>query len=200
METVLTFFEGTGFASFSFTLPPSNSNSEPSTQETTSHKAVPVSLGICMDLNPNTNVEGYTGWPPEAGPYELADHSLRKNSRILILLNNWLDPDADQDEDGAVEGEDIAREMEDDPEPAWSTLEYWGARLRPLWVVDKHRRKGSDESIYSDGTASSDENKGVDNNSIVEDKPPHETIVVVCNRTGRENGKRCTTKAQHSMY
>ncbi len=61
--------------------------------------------------------------------------------------------------------------LDPDPEaddgPSWSTLRYWAARLRPLWFNDQEGN-----STPPQGT--SDE----------------ATTVVVCNRTGEENGER----------
>ncbi|KAJ3546459.1 hypothetical protein NMY22_g2049 [Coprinellus aureogranulatus] len=111
-----------------------------------------MSLGICMDLN--TLPEN--SWTSlEDGPYELAEYAVQKNSKLLILLNNWLhssEPPSPQD----------------DGKHDWNTLEYWAMRLRPLWAKNE---KGS-----SSGTSDSERSK------------EQETIVVVCNRSGVENG------------
>ncbi|KAF9516493.1 hypothetical protein BS47DRAFT_1315323 [Hydnum rufescens UP504] len=71
-----------------------------------------LSLGICMDLNPNPPHL----WASSAGPFELADFSRNQNCRLLILLCNWLDSKVD-------------------PETSWDicTINHWIARLRPLW-------------------------------------------------------------------
>ena len=106
-----------------------------------------------MDLNPQPP----TLWTLATGPYEIADHCLATKSRLLILLNSWLDsendPDAKQD---------------------WHTLNYWAARLRPLWQRNEAECSGEDEEEFADD----DEDEG----------DGEETIVVVCNRTGQENG------------
>lgn len=105
-----------------------------------------LSLGICMDLNPDRLA---TAWSLEDGPYEVADHCVRTKTNVLLLLNSWLlSPQA-------------STPVEDDDND-WDTLEYWAARLRPLWVEDP----GRDLSLE-----------------------PRETVVVVCNRSGEENGK-----------
>ncbi|KAF4617420.1 hypothetical protein D9613_006193 [Agrocybe pediades] len=87
-----------------------------------------LSLGICMDLNPQI-----PEWTSEGGPFEIADYCLEKKSNVLILLNAWLDSRKEPDE-----------------ERDWSTLNYWAVRTRPLWMDG---RDGSDTS-YSEGSAS----------------------------------------------
>ncbi|KAJ3565768.1 hypothetical protein NP233_g7434 [Leucocoprinus birnbaumii] len=68
-----------------------------------------------------------------------------------------------QFETGPYELADYYPDREPDDEPSWSTLQYWAVRLRPLW----------------DGTyASNNEPAG----------KTKTTTVVVCNRTGEENG------------
>ncbi|XP_006462838.1 hypothetical protein AGABI2DRAFT_71992, partial [Agaricus bisporus var. bisporus H97] len=116
---------GSGFTSFK--LPPPINN---------------LTLAICMDLNPFTD-----GWRSDAGPYELADYCQTSKTNLLVLLNAWLDPG-----------------IEDDDEPSWKTLEYWVARLRPLWSKCK------------------------DSPDKDEHDPNKYTTFVVCNRTGEENG------------
>ncbi|KZT11849.1 carbon-nitrogen hydrolase [Laetiporus sulphureus 93-53] len=117
---------GTGFATFSLPKPLNN-----------------VSMGICMDLNPQQSVK----WSIE-GPYEIADHCISKRSNLLILLNAWLDSGSKADE-----------------QKDWYTLQYWASRLKPLWA-------GSPLSIEG-----------------VQGTPADETIVIICNRCGEENGK-----------
>ncbi|KXN82788.1 Protein N-terminal amidase, partial [Leucoagaricus sp. SymC.cos] len=118
---------GSGFTTFSLP-PPLNS----------------VTLAICMDLNPFPP----TDWRLETGPYELADYCHGQNTDVLVLLNAWLDPDSEPDD-----------------EPSWSTLQYWAARLRPLW----HRMSENDDKVHmSHGEKT--------------------TTVVICNRSGEENG------------
>ncbi|KAK7690121.1 hypothetical protein QCA50_006770 [Cerrena zonata] len=105
-----------------------------------------VCLGICMDLN----TQPPAVWSYDYGPYEMADHCIQQNANVLILLNAWLDskqePEKDRD---------------------WSTLEYWAARLRPLWSE-------SDDGFSKEGQSSLNE--------------PKKTNVIICNRTGEENG------------
>jgi protein N-terminal amidase len=106
-----------------------------------------VTLGICMDLNPQA-----PAWTLEGGPYELADHCLRTDSRVLLLLNAWLDSRADPAD-----------------EQDWQTLNYWAARLRPLWTArgtSEHEQSRAEHGEGADGT-----------------------VVVVCNRSGEEDGQ-----------
>ena len=131
---------GTGFATFD--LPPPLPR---------------VSVGICMDLN---TLPENTWTSLEDGPYELASHALEHESKVLILLNNWLlssEPPA-EDDDGKHD---------------WNTLQYWATRLRPLWSNDTSKKPPS-----------------VAANDGKEEGEGEETIVVVCNRSGTENGKR----------
>jgi protein N-terminal amidase len=93
-----------------------------------------------MDLNPFPPAD----WRGADGPYELASHAWSTRTDVLVLLNAWLDS-----------GHDPA-DVHD-----WHTLNYWAARLRPLWDIDT-------------------ENTGA----------PKQTLVVICNRTGTENGNQ----------
>ena len=88
-------FVGTGFVTFNLPAPLNT-----------------VSLGICMDLNPQPPAV----WTLEDGPYEIADYCRVNGTDLLILLNAWLDSGIDEDT------------AED-----WHTLNYWASRLRPLW-------------------------------------------------------------------
>jgi protein N-terminal amidase len=118
-----------------------------------------------MDLNPQPPAD----WKSAEGPYELADHCLETNTDVLILLNSWLDSAKLDD------GDRIAEEVGDGEEANdsdWDTLNYWAARLWPLW---RKQRVAS-------------EAKGEDGIEQEEEKYGHETIVVACNRTGEENG------------
>ncbi|KAL1742339.1 carbon-nitrogen hydrolase [Schizophyllum fasciatum] len=107
-----------------------------------------MTLGICMDLN----AQPPAIWTLEEGPYEIAEHARAHRSHLLVLLNNWLDS-----------GEE--------PEEAtdWHTLNFWAARLRPLW----QKENGMD--TVGDGNSDAEEGQ--------------RTVVVICNRTGTENGK-----------
>lgn len=110
-----------------------------------------MSLGICMDLNPQI-----PDWTSAEGPYELADYAISNKANVLLLLNAWLDS-----------GEEL-----DEPHD-WHTLNYWAARTRPLWTDGK-------------GDASSDEEDRKPDSETTE--TGDETIVVICNRAGEENG------------
>jgi len=96
----------------------------------------------------------------EKGPYELADYTLKEKTKLLVLLNAWL-----------LSSE--PRQI-DDEKHDWNTLQYWADRLRPLWA-----KAGSPPpaSGVSQDTANTNE-----------DAQQDETIVVVCNRSGTENG------------
>lgn len=132
-----------------------------------------------MDLNPQPPAL----WTSSEGPYELADYCIRNKTRLLILINAWIDSGA-QDE-GGIEDDG---EGDDENNHDWQTLRYWSARLRPLWKRDG-RRRGSMDTIYSgssNGSAEGEEEVIEDEEE--EEKPPSETIVVACNRSGEENG------------
>ncbi|KAG6885654.1 hypothetical protein C0993_011788 [Termitomyces sp. T159_Od127] len=188
---------GTGFTSFSLT-PPSISRTE--SGEVPTSNLLKMTIGICMDLNPfpschQTTVE----WP-----CELADYCVKSKSDLLVLLNAWLDPSLDDDrdenaEDGTLDSTDDSSAEDNEvidaegTEPSWHTLRYWAARLHPLFERD-WRRRGSTETIVSNSSTDEHE-KAKEGREIVEEvndeqgeKPPHTTIVVVCNRTGTENG------------
>jgi len=106
-----------------------------------------MSLGICMDLNPQMSSEG---------PYELADYAISNKANVLVLLNAWLDSEQEPHEPND-----------------WHTLNYWAARTRPLWTDGKGDLGSDEEDHKSDlETAASGD----------------ETIVVICNRSGEENG------------
>ncbi|KAG6812297.1 hypothetical protein H0H92_003470 [Tricholoma furcatifolium] len=200
-ETDMTWAKpGTGFASFSLTLPSmtTSSQSTPSTDiETPS--PLKISLGICMDLNPHPPSD----WESAFGPYELADYCVQNETKLLVLLNAWLSSGLDENGEeiegagnsgaagqgsGTGDGDDAESQESD-----WCTLQYWTARLTPLWKRDRRRRR-SDETIMSGSSSGSvgsadSEPKGGEMVAEEEDKPPHETIVAVCNRVGKENGK-----------
>ncbi|KAI0685622.1 carbon-nitrogen hydrolase [Cytidiella melzeri] len=115
-----------------------------------------MALGICMDLN----TQPPAIWTSDGGPYEIADFCIENKANVLVLLNAWLDS-----------GEEV-----DNPKD-WSTINYWLARLRPLWArTDELENVGGD----SDSDGESHDNSAID---------AHETIVIVCNRGGRDNGE-----------
>lgn len=107
-----------------------------------------------MDLNAHPPAD----WRTSKGPYEFADYTLAQESDVLILLNAWLDS-----------GVQVYRPHEpDDVKPLdevmiedtdWNTVNFWAARLRPLWAQDR-------EHLSVEKT----------------------TLVVICNRTGEEKG------------
>lgn len=103
-------------------------------------------------------------WTLANGPYEIADHCIEKKTNILLLLNAWLDS-----------GEEL------DSAKDWGTLNFWVTRLKPLWARSEEP---------------SDEDSGDESNSEVaklkDESTGTETIVIVCNRCGKENGA-CTS-------
>ncbi|KAF8073961.1 carbon-nitrogen hydrolase [Lyophyllum atratum] len=196
---------GNGFASFS--LPLSTAPLQPDSADgaPTPH-TLNITIGICMDLNPQPPAL----WTSAEGPFELADYTAKNRSRLLVLLNAWLysglteddelgemgekEDEKEDNSDNSKEGTELEAEDDEDNEPDWYTLRYWAARLRPLWRRDG-RRRGSNETMYSDGSIGSVGNEeeavedAIEDVEEEEEKPPHETIVVLCNRTGKENGK-----------
>ncbi len=61
---------------------------------------------------------------------------------------------------------------QEEEESDWSTLNFWAMRLRPLWAAESD---SDSESEDTQSTKSNEEGK--------------QTVVVVCNRTGEENGR-----------
>lgn len=110
-----------------------------------------------MDLN----VQPPADWKLETGPYELADYCLLKKTRLLILLNAWIDS-----------GEDMENEHD------WGTLNFWATRLRPLWAKSKSTDDSSVDLARTRGDSHSRE--------------ADEIIVIICNRSGEENGTMMT--------
>jgi protein N-terminal amidase len=100
-------------------------------------------------LNPQS-----PSWTFNGGPYELADHCLKKRSSLITLLNTRLDSKEE-------------KYMEEDI----STMNYRATLLRSLW--------------YGMGNNGSN-GKGAGPQNISEDS---ETIVVIYNRSGTENGE-----------
>jgi len=99
-----------------------------------------LTIGVCMDLNPLPPAN----WRLEEGSYELADHAIKTDSDTVVLLNAWL---------ASREGEEEEETSED-----WRVVQYWAARLRPLWAKKEGQEGGK------------------------------EVLVAVCNRCGEENG------------
>ncbi|KAJ3550815.1 hypothetical protein NM688_g4992 [Phlebia brevispora] len=140
------------------------------------HPLHTMTMGICMDLNAE---------PPdemEDATYELARHCVEKNANVLLLLNAWLD---------SKEELDILKD--------WHTLNYWAARLRPLWerredVEDEGSDNGSEDSDYDAEYRSEEEEASSEmgealKKPILHGHPGQETIVIICNRCGEENGE-----------
>ena len=150
-ETDLTWAKpGMGGALFSDLLSHSSSQGTGFATYTLPSPLPTVTLGICMDLNPQI-----PDWTHAQGPYELADHCISTKSNVLILLCAWLDSQKEVDETHD-----------------WSTLNYWATRTRPLWS----NGNDSDPSEEEQDTSTSE-------------PPSNETLVIICNRTGQENGQ-----------
>lgn len=120
-----------------------------------------------MDLNPQSDI-----WSMEKGPFELADYCLstegKPRTNVLLLLNAWLD-------------------SKEQLEERWdlATLNYWLLRLRPLWKKSK-----LDDGIESYGD-SDGEDEGLSSHHTdpaSADWRSKQTIVVICNRCGDDNG------------
>ncbi|EKM51564.1 uncharacterized protein PHACADRAFT_150048 [Phanerochaete carnosa HHB-10118-sp] len=119
------------------------------------HPIHTMALGICMDLN----AQPPALWTLKDGPYEIAQHCIEKRANVLLLLNAWLDSD-----------------VEPDDAKDWSTLNFWVARLRPLWARSEEFSDADSDEDASEVAKPDDE------------LPGPETIVIVCNRCGKENG------------
>ncbi len=111
-----------------------------------------------MDLN----TQPPALWTLEDGPYEIAQHCLEKKANVLLLLNAWLD----------------SKEEREEPKD-WRTLNFWAARLRPLWARTEE---------LEDEDSDSDKEEGLEHSASQHNHPGQETIVIVCNRSGVENG------------
>lgn len=120
-----------------------------------------------MDLNPQIG-----DWTLSHGPYEMAYHCLSNNANVLVLLNAWLDSGKNNEEASD-----------------WSTLNYWAARLQPLWIDDTENGEAHDSnSEAGDPSHPSIPSLAPDGVDTSKSKGK-ETIVVICNRSGEENGK-----------
>ncbi|KAH9931651.1 carbon-nitrogen hydrolase [Epithele typhae] len=123
-----------------------------------------LSLAICMDLN----VRPPAVWTSlESGPFEVAEYCVRERTKVLVLLNAWLDS---------------KNRLEDD-DTDWQTVNYWAMRLRPLWA-----KVQEEASLEEDDDAFEDEDNIVDGTGGQgARKVGDEVIAVVCNRCGEEN-------------
>ncbi|KAF8125183.1 carbon-nitrogen hydrolase, partial [Boletus edulis] len=142
---------------------------------------VRTAVAICNDVNVTAG-EAWTSL--ERGPYELAGWCLRERVRVLVVLNAWL-----RAEDGGMEGveeEECEQDGEDGKEPNWDVLNYWAMRLRPLWAKDVDNEVSTRSSGTLADTAPSDSDE------------QQNTVVIVCNRLGRERGK--TFVGSSSMF
>ena len=115
-----------------------------------------------MDLNPH---------PPnmddDPSPvYELAEFAVQKNARILVVLCAWLHSGYP-------------------PDSEWDTanIDYWTERVRPLWEWPEISVNHAGTSIPPLALGPSTTRETLE---AVEDR---ETIVVISNRTGIEQGE-----------
>ncbi|KAJ7213910.1 carbon-nitrogen hydrolase [Mycena pura] len=121
-----------------------------------------VSVGICMDLNAAPPHD----WTREDGPYELADYARARHADVLVLLCAWLDSG-----EHARQKHDVA------------TLNFWAERLRPLWASSATRMAVHEpDSRLGAGVEPCASERAAD--------AVRETLVVVCNRGGAENGNK----------
>ena len=104
-----------------------------------------------MDLNPHA-------FTAPSSDYELANHVVNTNARLLVMSTAWFTNQRDQKEEKGGQGREDTKET--DSEPEWETLEYWISRLKP--VIEK----------------------GVK----VDDEDAKLVIVVIANRMGVESG------------
>jgi protein N-terminal amidase len=110
-----------------------------------------------MDLN----AQPPAVWTLEEGPYEIAQECRMRKSNVLVLLNAWLDSEEDVEDTSAD----------------WRTINFWAARLRPLWEEEEREAE-----VLGD-------------NEEQKETQDHRTTVIICNRTGSENGNVLSTLA-----
>ena len=127
-----------------------------------------------MDLNPH---------PPNMDDapspvYELAEFAVQKNARILVVLCAWL-------------------QSGDSSDSQWDILNinYWMERVRPLWerpeiLSVNHAGTSFPPPALGPGTTR-------ETLEAVEDR---ETIVVISNRTGIEQGEYLVTTLLQQRY
>jgi protein N-terminal amidase len=116
---------------------------------------------MAMGICMDLNAQPPAIWTLEDGPYEIADYTIQKNVNILLLLNAWLDSD-----------------QEPEHEKDWHTLNYWAMRLRPLWARCEEFKE--EDSAQCNSRGESIQGRGLDG---------RDTVVIVCNRCGSENGR-----------
>lgn len=113
-----------------------------------------------MDLNPALG----RSWNFRDGPFEIASYCLEKTAgkdrtKILVLLNAWLDSSKDMDAPWDLD-----------------TVNYWMGRLKPLWEEDAEEELSELDALV------------VDQAETVPPEECQDTVVIVCNRSGLENG------------
>ena len=126
-----------------------------------------LSTGICMDLNPFRE-----DWTSADGPCELASYCeespTKPRTQVLVILCAWLSQLSDEDADYDL-----------------NVLDYWLARLKPLWDGEvSDTESDSNPGNAPESAQTNDRNRQTGN----ADK--NETIVIICNRCGEENGNR----------
>ncbi|KAI0670907.1 carbon-nitrogen hydrolase [Trametes maxima] len=133
---------------------------KPGTGFVTFHLPPPLNT-VSLGICMDLNVHPPAHWESIAtGPYEVAEYCIAQRTNLLVLLNAWLDP-GDAESTAARDDDDDVGEG-----PEWQTVNYWALRLRPLWA---RHDSGSTEGERSR-------------------QPGEELLVVICNRTGTENG------------
>ena len=120
-----------------------------------------------MDLNPQPS---NTDDDPPPVYYELAEFAVQKNARILVVLCAWVhsghSPDSQLD---------------------MINTAYWTERVRPLWERPEISVNHAGTSLHPPALGPSTTRETLE---AVEDR---ETIVVISNRTGIEQGEYLAT-------
>lgn len=98
-------------------------------------------------------------WASREGPFELAEYCRNKNEKPRTNILVLLNAWLDSKAD--MHNQDVDMQ----------TVAYWTARLRPLWDNDHNA---------TENDVTSTDRKDVDSHA--------ETIVIICNRSGEENG------------
>ncbi len=115
-----------------------------------------------MDLNAHPPAD----WLTKGRPYEIAEFALSHDANVLILLNAWMDSGTATDQ-----------------WTDWTVVNFWAARLRPLWDMED-LDQSTEEGVHASLQGKTDSVQGLGKR----------TIVAICNRTGQENGKVAQTQ------
>ncbi|KAJ8457201.1 hypothetical protein ONZ51_g11677 [Trametes cubensis] len=129
-----------------------------------------LTLAICMDLN----TQPPAVWSSlRTGPYELAAYCAAQRTRVLVLVNAWLDS-----KDGRED------------EPDWRTVNYWALRLRPLWARVVREGEGEGEGEDADEEDDDDADGGDESmerpGTVDQGRQPGEELVVVTERDAHQ--------------